>query len=46
MIPSSLHNYTPKTKVRVGLTDVEAAQSWLLKAKFELEVVGLNIKMK
>ena len=55
MIHSSLSQHLPddtfvsiqlasKTKVRVGLKDVSAAQMWLLRAKFELEVMGLNIK--
>ena len=33
-----------KTQVGVGLKDVAAAQLWLLRAKFELEVMRLNIK--
>ena len=33
-----------KNKVRVGLKDEEAAQQWLLQAKFEWEVMGLNIQ--
>ena len=31
-----------KAKIRVGLKDLDHAQQWLLQAKFELEVMGLN----
>ena len=33
-----------KAKICVGLQDNAAAQHWLVQAKFEAEVVGLNIK--
>ena len=33
-----------RAKVRVGMPNLEQAQAWLLQAKFELEVMGLNIK--